>query len=356
MASDLARSKIVHLLAGLACTVVVAGVAGALAYQLAQKPGRANGAVPPSARAAALQRAPCGFRHDRRPPIRHVVWIWFANEYRNTVLGSPAAPFVNVLAADCGIDIHYSSLGQPSLVDYLGAISGRRPAFRHPCAACTVRGPTLLDQVSSWRAYYGGMSTPCQRRNSAAYVRTHNAATFIPGLVGQCARDDLPLGSTPATSRLVRAAAAGTLPAFTLIVPGQCTNMHFDSACPTGALPARRRSTYISLGDRWLKTWLSPILRSASYRDGSTAVFITWDEGTPAPAGSGGTRCRPGSQRPACGVALIGVSPYTAPGSVTDMGGSHFALLKLTERLLGSRPLGRAFSASTPDLGPGFGL
>jgi len=356
MASGLARSKIVHLLAGLACTVVVACVAAALAYQLAQRPGRASGAVPPSARAAALERAPCGFRHERAPAIRHVVWIWFANEFRNTVLGSPAAPFMNVLAAECGIDIHYSSLGQPSLVDYLGAITGRRPGFRHPCAACTVRGPTLLGRVRSWRAYYGGMAAPCQRRNSAAYVRTHNAATFVPRLAAKCARDDLPLGSTPSRSRLVRAAEAGTLPAFTLIVPGQCTNMHFDSACPTGERPPRRRSTYISMGDDWLKTWLSPILRSASYRDGSTAVFITWDEGTPAPAGSGGISCPPGSQQPACGVALIGVSPYTPPGTVTDMHGSHFALLKLTERLLGVRAPGGAFSASTPDLGSGFGL
>ena len=110
------------------------------------------------------------------------------------------------------------------------------------------------------------------------------------------------------------------------------------------------------MGDDWLKTWLSPILRSASYRDGSTAVFITWDEGTPAPAGSGGISCPPGSQQPACGVALIGVSPYTPPGTVTDMHGSHFALLKLTERLLGVRAPGGAFSASTPDLGSGFGL
>ena len=253
MASGLARSKIVHLLAGLACTVVVAGVAGVLAYQLAQKPGRANGAVPPSARAAALQRAPCGFRHERAPAIRHVVWIWFANEYRNTVLGSPAAPFLNVLAAECGIDIHYSSLGQPSLVDYLGAITGRRPAFRHPCAACTVRRPTLLGRVPSWRAYYGGDGDACRGATPPpTSVRTMRPPSS-PGWPRSARADDLPLGSTPSRSRLVRAAQAGTLPAFTLIVPDQCANMHFDSACPAGSLlafraGARRTSAWATTG------------------------------------------------------------------------------------------------------------
>ena len=80
-------------------------------------------------------------------------------------------------------------------------------------------------------------------------------------------------------------------------------------------------------------------MRSPSYRDGSTAVFITWDEGTPAPARTGARDARPVAA-PACGVALIGISPYTPPGSVTDTRGSHFALLRLTEWLLGAHPPG----------------
>jgi hypothetical protein len=348
----LTRSNIAQLLAGVACTALVGGVAAALVHQLAQSPGHRSPA-PATAAAASNHEAPCGFRSGPRVPIRHVIWIWFANQTRSAVLGSPAVPFVNVIAAECGVALRYTSLGQPSLVDYLGAITGRVPAFRRPCPhACVVRAPTLLDEVGSWRAYYGGMTAPCQRRNNALYVRTHNAATFVPRLGRECLHDDLPLGTAPGTSALIDSARAGTLPAFTMVVPDQCHNMHFDPQCP---LKHRHsRSAFLGAGDKWLGRWLRPLVRSAGYRDGSTAIFITWDEGSPE--SPHGLRCSLRSHLKGCQVPLIVLSPYTRPGTATRRPGSHFALLKTTEQLLGVPLRGAAFSGSTRNLGSKFGL
>ena len=196
------------------------------------------------------------------------------------------------------------------------------------------------------------MTSPCQSRNGPLYARTHNAPTFIPALQAACRRDDLPLGLQPGRSRLIRSARDGSLPALTVVVPDQCSNMHFDSRC---ASPPRR-STFLANGDRWLRHWLSPLLRSHAYRDGSTVVFVTWDEGTPLPAGRATLRCPAGAQTPQCGVALIVISPYTAPGTVVDVASSHLSLLALTEGLLGARPVATRFSTSTPDFGARFGL
>ena len=34
---------------------------------------------------------------------------------------------------------------------------------------------------------------------------------------------------------------------------------------------------------RWLARWVPQILASPAYRDGTTAVFVVWDEYTPTP-------------------------------------------------------------------------
>ncbi len=349
----MARSKIAQLLAGVACTALVGGVAAALVHQLAQSPGHGSQAVTTAA-PASNREAPCGFRSGPRAPIRHVIWIWFANQTRSAVLGSPSAPFVNVIAAECGVALRYTSLGQPSLIDYLGAITGRVPAFSRPCPhTCVVHAPTLLDEVRSWRAYYGGMTAPCQRHNNALYVRTRNAATFVPRLARKCLRDDLPLGTDPSTSALVASARAGTLPAFTMVVPDQCHNMHFDPHCPKlQGKPSR--SAFLGQGNDWLVDWLTPLVQSAGYRDGSTAIFITWDEGSPE--SPHGLRCVPHSRLRRCQVPLIVLSPYTLPGTATRTPASHFALLRTTELLLGVPLRGAAISTSTPDLGSNFNL
>jgi hypothetical protein len=92
----------------------------------------------------------------------------------------------------------------------------------------------------------------------------------------------------------------------------------------------------VAVGDQWLSEVLPTVLRSAAYRDGGTAIFVTYDEDDSAHGNS---------------IPLVAVAPSLRPGSVLDGPADHYALLRTTESMLGLPPLGEAESA--PVL-PGF--
>jgi len=83
----------------------------------------------------------------------------------------------------------------------------------------------------------------------------------------------------------------------------------------------------VATGDAWLKRWVPRILASSAYASGTTALFITFDEGS-------------GSSNH---VATVVVSPTTPPGTRARSAFDHYSLLKTTEQLLGiSSYLGHA--------------
>ena len=68
----------------------------------------------------------------------------------------------------------------------------------------------------------------------------------------------------------------------------------------------------IADGDSWLASNLPTILNSAAYQSGSTAVFITWDEGS---GGSTAESCAASTADSGCRVPLIVISPSTPAGA-----------------------------------------
>jgi hypothetical protein len=100
----------------------------------------------------------------------------------------------------------------------------------------------------------------------------------------------------------------------------------------------------IADGDNWLAANLPAILGSPEYRSGSTAVFITWDEGS---GGKTGEDCAANTTDPSCHVATIVISPSTPPGTVSGTLFNHYSLLGTAERLLHLARLGRAKEFTT---------
>jgi len=99
----------------------------------------------------------------------------------------------------------------------------------------------------------------------------------------------------------------------------------------------------IQAGDLWLQNELPKILNSAAYRGGTTAVFVTFDEGK---GGSVGEDCATNTTDESCHVVTIAISPSTPPGTVSARRFNHYSLLKTTMRLLGIRGhLGKSRSA-----------
>ena len=172
------------------------------------------------------------------------------------------------------------------------------------------------------------MPANCHKGNSGHYAVRHNPPPYFTGLRG-CATSDVPYG------QLASDLSGGNLPAFSFVTPNLIDDMHNSS---------------VPVGDRWLAANLPTILTSPEYASGSTAVFITWDEGE----GGTATKCATNTTDVGCHVATIVISPSTKPGTRSAKLFNHYSLLRTAEQLLGLPLLGHA--ASSPSMAAAFGL
>jgi phospholipase C len=150
----------------------------------------------------------------------------------------------------------------------------------------------------------------------------HNPPPYYTTLSG-CATSDVPY------TQLATDLADNALPAFSFITPNLIDDMHDGT---------------IADGDTWLANNLPTILNSPEYQNGSTAVFIAWDEGT---GGKTGENCTANTTDASCQVATIVVSPSTPAGATSATLFNHYSLLGTTEQLLGLPALGSASSYPT---------
>jgi len=284
-----------------------------------------------SASPAAAASGPCGTATGP-PSYRHVIWIWMENRSYSDIIGNTSqAPYLNSLAAGCGLATDYHNTTHPSLPNYLAATSGlsqpRLPVTSYlDCGVsviCRTSAASIFGQGETWKAYQESMPASCDRSNSGAYAVRHNPPPYYTSLSG-CASRDVPY------TRLAADLAGNALPAFSFITPNLIDDMHDGTTAQ---------------GDTWLASHLPVILNSGQYRAGTTAVFITWDEG------SGGYPVEDCDDTAvtdnSCRVATIVISPTTPAGTRSGTFFSHYSLLATTEQLLGLPRLGQAASATT---------
>ena len=101
------------------------------------------------------------------------------------------------------------------------------------------------------------MPSNCDRSDVGDYAVRHNPPTYYTTLSG-CSSFDVPY------SQLAGDLANNALPAFSFITPNLINDMHDGT---------------LADGDNWLANHLPTILDSNEYRDNTTAIFLTWDEG-----------------------------------------------------------------------------
>lgn len=231
------------------------------------------------------------------------------NSTYTDIIGSHDAPYINTLAAECGLAANYSALSHPSLPNYVGMTSGSTQGIsddggpsEHPLSV-----PSIFSQLKGgWRALDESMPSACDLRDGGGgYAVRHNPAVYYTNIRGSCARRDVALTSRPNVNAR-----------FTFITPDLCHDMH---DCSTAT------------GDTWLAGFVPKVLRSHVYRAGKAVVFITWDEGS-----SGDNH-----------VATLVLSRYTRPGTIAHKAFNHYSLLRTTEALLGIKAkLGQAATAA----------
>ncbi len=280
-------------------------------------------------------KGPCGTVSVAKAHYKHVIWILEENHSYGKIIDNPQAAYVNSLASRCGLAKNYHNISHPSLPNYVAATSGlgysalkRFTSDCNPSTSCSTSSQSIFGQTSSWRAYEDSMPSNCDAHNQGNYAVRHNPAPYYTTLKG-CAKKDVPYG------QLARDLAGGKLPAFSFITPNLMHDMHDGT---------------IAQGNAWLKAHLPTILRSRQYKAGTTAVFITWDEGE----GGSSNRCATNTTDIGCHVATIVISPSTKPGTTSRKLFNHYSLLRTTEQLLGLPTLGNARSAHS--MRKAFGL
>ena len=268
---------------------------------------------------------PCGTASTPPATYSHVIWVWMENHSYDTIIGSPSAPYINYLAQACGLATNYHNVSHPSLPNYVAGTSGLDLAgikqFRtdcNPSKHCSTSAPSIFGQGETWKAYEESMQSNCAPANSGEYAVRHNPPPYFSSLSG-CSTLDVPY------PQLASDLASGSLPAFSFVTPNLISDMHDGT---------------VAQGDTWLANNLPTIFNSPEYQSGTTAVFVTWDEG------EGGTSddCAANTTDVGCHVATIVVSPSTVPGTTSAALYKHYSLLKTTEDLLGLPELGLAAS------------
>jgi hypothetical protein len=289
--------------------------------------GTATGVTASSPAAAAS--GPCGTATAPHA-YQHVIWIWMENHSYSDIIGNTAqAPYINSLAAGCGVATDYHNTTHPSLPNYLAATSGLAQAHLpilsyldcNVSVICDTSAASIFGQGETWKAYEESMPSNCDKLNSGEYAVRHNPAVYYTSLSG-CASHDVPY------TQLAADLAGNALPAFSFITPNLIDDMHDGT---------------IAQGDAWLASHLPAILNSKEYQAGTTAVFITWDEG------SGGYPIEDcdntSTTDSSCRVPTIVISPSTPPGTKSGTFFDHYSLLATTEQLLGLPKLDSASSA-----------
>ncbi len=246
--------------------------------------------------------------------LQHVVIIVDENKTATSIMGNPAAPYLNSLAHAYATATHYSAVTHPSLPNYLAMTSGTTAGITTDCnppgGSCLVTGPNIAQAIDrsgrTWKMYAESMPSPCSVENTNLYAVKHNPFLYFPSVTSNpsyCA------AHVVGFSRFAGDLATPTsLPNYSFISPNLCNDMHDCS---------------VATGDAWLSAMVPSILHSPAFTRQRSLLVITFDEGV-------------GSDNlvvcvfagPAAAVHTSSATPY-----------SHYSLLRTIESEWGLAPL-----------------
>ena len=235
------------------------------------------------------------------PRPAHVLVVVMENHGFGSVIGSPAAPWLNSLPAASLTDWH--GVTHPSQPNYLALFSGSTQGVVSDSCPHTFAtgnlGSQLIAAGLSFAGYSEGLpiagAVTC---GAGRYARKHNPwADFstLPSAANQ------PLTGLPTDF--------ATLPTVSFVVPDLCHDTHDCS---------------VATGDAWLHDRIGPYLTWASGHD--SLLVITYDEDEDTL----GNR-----------IPTLLAGPMVRPGSYPGRG-DHYTLLRTIEAMYGLAPLGRA--------------
>ncbi len=247
----------------------------------------------------------------RVPDFTHVVVVVFENHEASSIAGNPDAPTFNALARRYATLTNYDAVAHPSLPNYLALVSGSTHGITSDCTDCVVAARNLADTLGaarkSWKTYAEDLPHPGFTGASAGrYAKKHDPFLYFRDVADSPVRRRHVVPFTELAGDLRR----HRLPAFSLVVPNLCNDMHDCS---------------VATGDAWLKAHVAPLLRSPQLRGG--VVFVVFDEGT-SDTGGGGR------------IEALALGPTVRRGSSFTRVTNHYGLLRTIEDAWGLPRLG----------------
>ncbi len=346
---------------------------------------------PQPPRAAARRALPA-------PRVRHVFLVVLENESFDRTFGptSPAPYLARTLTAQGALLRQYYGIGHASLDNYIALVSGQAPneATQADCrtyaefrparpgldadgqavgTGCVypARVRTVVDQLEAhhltWRGYMEDLGNDPARERAACghpplggtdptnraepgdqYATKHDPFYYFHSIIDDTARCASHVVNLSALRRdLMR---VSTTPNFAFISPNLCDDGH-DAPCVDHAVGG------LAQVDRFLREWVPRITESPAFRADGMLV-ITFDEGLESSACCGERPLRgqahpPGVNGPGGGrVGAVVLSPFVAPGTISDRPYNHYALLRWVEDLFGLDHLGFAGARGLATPGP----
>jgi hypothetical protein len=325
-------------------------------------------------------------RAPNPPPIRHVFVIVLENEgFDSTFRVGSLAPYLADSLTRAGAFLRkYHGTGHVSLDNYIAMISGLAPTREtqidcphfndfvqtgtsrdgqpigtgcvYPAAVKTIANQ-LEAKGFTWGAYMEDMGRDSTREAATCahpaigaldstqlatptdqYATKHNPFVYFHAIIDSphCQRSVVPLSKLESALK-----SAETTPNYTFISPSLCHDGH-DRPCKNGE-PGGLESA-----DAFLRHWVPIITRSPAFRaDGM--LIITFDEALTIDASAccreqtGPNVLKPGINGPGGGrTGAVVLSPFVAPGTVTDVPYNHYSFLRTVEDIFGVDHLGYA--------------
>jgi hypothetical protein len=239
------------------------------------------------------------------PNFSHVYVLIMENKEYGTIIGNPAAPYLNCLASGFGLATNYTAVTHPSEPNYFALFSGSTQSVTDD-GVYDLPGQNVADQLEAggktWKIFAQNYPLSCSTAATATggeddpvgnYARKHNPAisfTDISGNSSRCANITDLTHFDPAAAN------------YEMIVPNLCNDTH-DCA--------------VSVGDAFLSGFLPKILNSSAWFQGGV-LFIVYDEGT-TNTGGGGV------------VVTEVISNYAPRGKTSSVAHNHYSLLRTIE-------------------------
>jgi hypothetical protein len=303
------------------------------------------------------------------PRYDHIVVIVEENKGYATVLDRGYAPNIARLARDYGSATQMFAEVHPSEPNYVALVGGDTFGIHDDDAwycvphstqpACNgseapdfvphlIPGPNLASQLRerglSWRAYLEDLPAPgslaivsdeTATAPAALYAAKHTGFTNFESVHGDADLNRELVGFDPLAADL----RSGAFPAFALIVPNQCDEMHgIDSPkAPPGC--GKTDAELVHRGDDVLGRLVDEISGSPFWNDphSNAAIIVTWDEDGKADRVPNApvSCCVVDAQNPGGGhIPTIVITNHGPRGITDNTPYDHYSILRTVEDAL----------------------